>query len=149
MVRGALYILSLDLMIEPQAPKPVAPKPGTPEPSPPLLRKAAARIGLFNIRPASDSVPPPPPCGPRCVALSPRPLKPDRTTEAFLRRIARIEAALAEPLAHARRMALFLAKPEAPPKPPARPKGPPRPPSFRIAVAPRSILSLQPDWPPG
>ena len=27
MVRGALYILSLDLMIEPQAPKPVAPKP--------------------------------------------------------------------------------------------------------------------------
>ena len=63
--------------------------------------------------------------------------KPDRTTEAFLRRIARIEAALADPFVHARRMAFFLAKPEAPPKPPSRSKGQPRPPSFRISEGER------------
>ena len=149
MVREALYIMTLDLTVEPQSPNPVAPERATLVPAPSFPRKAAARIGLFNIRPAPDPVPPPPPCGRRALTLGPRLQKPDRTTEAFLRRIARIEAALADPLSHARRMALLLTKPEASPKLPARPRGQPRPPSIHIAVAPRSILSLQPRWPPG
>ncbi len=149
MLRGALYILALGITVAPTAPKPAASAHLTPAASPPIPRKAAPRIGLFNIRPVADRVPPPPPTGPRGVATRARAGKPDLTTDAFLRRIARIEAAMANPDANAIRLARFLATPEPRPRPAPRPKAAPRPPSILASVSPRSILSLQPHWPPG
>tara|TARA_R110000803_G_scaffold56917_1_gene114427 strand:- start:38285 stop:38881 length:597 start_codon:yes stop_codon:yes gene_type:complete len=149
MLRGALYILSLEIETGPQAPKP-EPTPGGPRaPAASLPRKATSRIGLFNIRPAADPLPAPARSGPRSAALGPRMHRPDRTTEAFLRRIARVEAAMADPLAHATRLARFLTKPVKPAKAPARPKAPPRPASAKAPASPRGLLSLQPRWPPG
>ncbi|WP_340691895.1 hypothetical protein [Hyphomonas sp.] len=149
MLRGALYILALDITVAPLAPKPAAPARVTPETPAPLPRKATTRIGLFNIRPVTDRVPPTPPTGPRGVSPRAHVFKPDLTTDAFLRRIARIEAAMANPYTHAIRLARHLAKPESRPKPAPRPKAPSRPPSVRATVSPRSILCLQPHWPPG
>ena len=149
MLRGALYILALDLTVAPMVPKPAASARVTPETTAPLPRKATLRIGLFNIRPVADRVPPTPPTGPRDVSTRARVFKPDLTTDAFLRRIARIEAAMADPDTHAVRLARHLATPEPRPKPAPRPKAPPRQPSVRATVSPRSILCLQPHWPPG
>ena len=105
MLRGALYILALDLTVAPMVPKPAASARVTPETTAPLPRKATLRIGLFNIRPVADRVPPTPPTGPRDVSTRARVFKPDLTTDAFLRRIARIEAAMADPDTHAIRLA--------------------------------------------
>ncbi len=149
MLRGALYILALDFTVAPMLPKPVASVHVTPGTSLPIPRKTAPRIGLFNIRPVTDPVPPTPTTGPRGVTTRAPVFRPDLTTDAFLRRIARIEAAMADPDAHAIRLARHLAKPESGPKPAPRPKTPPRPPSVRATVSPRSILCLQPHWPPG
>ena len=63
--------------------------------------------------------------------------------------VMRAKAAMADPDTHAIRLARHLAKPESRPKPAPRPKAPPRPPSVRATVSPRSILCLQPHWPPG
>jgi hypothetical protein len=149
MLRGALYIMALDITVAPMDPEPAAPARPTPGTPPPVPRKATQRIGLFNIRPVTDRVPPTPPSGPRGVSPRARVFRPDLTTDAFLRRIARIEAAMADPDTHAIRLARHLAKPEPRPKPAPRPKAPPRPPSVRATVSPRSILCLQPHWPPG
>ena len=149
MLRGALYILALDFTVAPMLPKPVASVHVTPGTPPPVPRKATQRIGLFNIRPVTDRVPPTPPTGPRGVTTRAPVFRPDLTTDAFLRRIARIEAAMADPDTHAIRLARHLAKPGSRPEPAPRPKAPPRPPSVRATVSPRSILCLQPHWPPG
>jgi hypothetical protein len=134
MLRGALYIPALELTGAPIVPKPVASARVTPETSLPLRRKTAPRIGLFNIRPVADRVPPTPPTGPRGVSTRARVLKPDLTTDAFLRRIARIEAAMADPDTHAVRLARHLVTPEPRPKPAPRPKARPRPPSLCAAA---------------
>ncbi|MBU2604490.1 MAG: hypothetical protein KKC43_01180 [Alphaproteobacteria bacterium] len=149
MLRGALYILALDITVARIVPKPVASVRVTRETRPPLLRKTTLRVGLFNIRPVADRVPLTPSTGPRSGSPRARVDKPGLTTVAFLHRISRIEAAMADPDTHAVRLARHLAIPEPRPKPAPRPKAPPRQPSVRATVSPRSILCLQPRWPPG
>jgi len=146
MLRGALCILALDITPAPQGAKPA---PRQPKASPALARKAPASVGLFNIRPVSDPASATVPTGPHKLALRSIKQKPDAITDAFLRRIARIEAAMADPQRHAARMARFLNAPQGPVTPATRPAGTPRPPSKSISAPPRSILSLQPARPPG
>lgn len=149
MLRGALDILALDITVTPIVLKPFASVRVTRQTRPPLLRKTRLRVGLFNIRPVPDRVSPAPSTGPRSGSPRARADKPGLITDAFLRRIARIEAAMADPDTHAARLARHIAIPEPRPKPAPRPKAPPRQPSVRGSVSPRSILCLQPRWPPG
>ena len=151
-LRAALSLMAVDVVLPPLAPKPATtPRPDRAAPKP-AAAKSTPRVGVFNpCVPLDTPIAAPKSAArvstPRTAAQASEP-----TTETLLRRIARMQAVLDNPLPYAERVARHMdetttvSSPEVMQfareiaLPPALPKAP---------NAPRGLLALQPKWPPG
>ena len=151
-LRAALSLMAVDVVLPPLAPKPAATLPAERAAPKPGATASTPRVGIFNPCIPLEAPATAPKSGtsaptPRTAAQTPEP-----TTESLLRRLARMQAVLDNPLPYAERVARHMDETTTVSSPdvmqfareialpPALPKAP---------NAPRGLLALQPKWPPG
>ena len=152
MLRAALSLMAVDVVLPPLAQKPAAtPRPERTAPKP-AAPQSTPRIGVFNPGIPLEA----PAASPKSGKSAPTPRaateKPEPTTETLLRRIARMQAVLDNPLPYAERVARHMDETTTVSSPDvmqyAREIALPRDPA-KAPNAPRGLLALQPKWPPG
>lgn len=147
-LRAALSLMAVDVVLPPPLPKRHAkpraeratPKPATPQSTP--------RIGVFNPCVPLDTPIAAPKCAPSVGTRRTDTPTAEPTTESLLRRIARMQAVLDNPLPYAERVARYMD--ENAPNITLGDVGHYLPPDLADSPnAPRGLLAIQPKWPPG
>tara|TARA_R110002020_G_scaffold223900_1_gene433195 strand:- start:41524 stop:42123 length:600 start_codon:yes stop_codon:yes gene_type:complete len=151
-LRAALSLMAVDVVLPPFAPKPATtPRPERTAPKP-AATKSTPRVGVFNpCVPLDTPIAAPKsamPLGTRCTEAPTQ----EPTTESLLRRIARMQAVLDNPLPYAERVARYMDETAKVSSPDVMQMALTYALPSDLANAPNvtsRLLALQPKWPPG